>query len=66
MLCRCVPAAPYCDPYVGNQCELGLSFATDAPDCLGFVGGGSETADAGEAASGSGTDAGTTDAAPDH
>jgi hypothetical protein len=32
----CSPDAPYCDPYVGNLCEKGLSFATQAPDCKGF------------------------------
>ena len=32
----CAPAAPYCDPYVGNICTTGLSFATHAPDCKGF------------------------------
>jgi hypothetical protein len=36
----CAPEAPYCDPYVGNLCEKGLSFATQAPDCKGFEPGG--------------------------
>jgi hypothetical protein len=32
----CLPSAPYCDPYVGNICTTGLSFATHAPDCDAF------------------------------
>jgi hypothetical protein len=32
----CDPSAPYCDPYVGNLCTQGLSFAAGAPDCQAF------------------------------
>jgi hypothetical protein len=32
----CLPSAPYCDPYVGNICTNGLSFATHAPDCNAY------------------------------
>lgn len=35
----CAPAAPYCDPYVGNLCTPGLSFAAGAPDCKAFESG---------------------------
>jgi hypothetical protein len=28
---------PYCDPYAGNICTLGLTFATGAVDCNGFL-----------------------------
>jgi hypothetical protein len=48
----CAPGAPYCDPYVNNKCELGLSFATEAPDCIGFAAGGAASA------AGTGDDAG--------
>jgi hypothetical protein len=43
----CAPDAPYCDPYVGNLCTKGLSFATLAPDCNGFKSGGPIVVDAG-------------------
>jgi hypothetical protein len=33
----CDPSAPYCDPYVGNKCTQGLSFAAGAPDCEAFM-----------------------------
>ena len=32
----CDPTAPYCDPYNGNVCTPGLSFASGAPDCQAF------------------------------
>ena len=36
----CAPSAPYCDPFVGNLCAAGLSFATLAPDCSSYRGAG--------------------------
>jgi hypothetical protein len=33
----CDPSAPYCDPYVGNKCTPGLSFASGASDCQAFM-----------------------------
>ncbi len=32
----CQPTAPYCDPFVGNTCATGLSFANGAPDCSSY------------------------------
>jgi hypothetical protein len=32
----CEPSAPYCDPFVGNTCAAGLSFANRAPDCSAY------------------------------
>jgi hypothetical protein len=32
----CPDVDPYCDPYAGNICAIGLSFATGAPDCKVF------------------------------
>jgi hypothetical protein len=55
----CASGAPYCDPYVGNKCEQGLSFATEAPDCIGFAAGGAATA------AGTGDDAGVSVAVAD-
>ena len=37
----CVSTAPYCDPYAGNKCDPGLSFAPGAPVCNDFGGSGS-------------------------
>jgi hypothetical protein len=34
----CDPSAPYCDPNVGNKCDLGLSFAAGAPACSAYGG----------------------------
>jgi hypothetical protein len=53
----CVSAAPYCDPYAGNICTPGLSFAVGAADCKGYgaAGGG---ADAGAQDTGSPVDSG--------
>jgi hypothetical protein len=33
----CEAADPYCDPYAGDICTLGLTFATGAADCTGFL-----------------------------
>jgi hypothetical protein len=33
-------AAPYCDPYIGNKCDSGLSFGGGAPACVDYGGGG--------------------------
>lgn len=55
----CDPSAPYCDPYLPNQCAPGLSFAAHAPDCMAFTSAGadvsgSSAADAGAGASDAG------------
>ena len=34
----CASAAPYCDPYIGNKCDLGLSFAPGAAACVDYGG----------------------------
>jgi len=34
----CATAAPYCDPYAGNRCTPGLSFAALSPSCADFGG----------------------------
>jgi hypothetical protein len=36
----CATTAPYCDPYAGNKCDPGLSFAPGAPVCNDFGGSG--------------------------
>jgi hypothetical protein len=33
----CVAEDPYCDPYAGSICTVGLTFATGATDCKGFL-----------------------------
>jgi hypothetical protein len=37
----CISTAPFCDPYAGNKCDPGLSFAVGAPVCNDFGGSGS-------------------------
>ena len=37
----CLAAAPYCDPYAGNKCDPGLSFAAGSPSCADYGGSGS-------------------------
>jgi hypothetical protein len=70
----CAPTAPYCDPYVGNLCEQGLSLAVQSPDCKGFTagtaaassssgsssGGSSGSSSGGEAGASTSTDGGST------
>ncbi len=34
----CDPSAPYCDPNIGNKCDLGETFAAGAPACKDFGG----------------------------
>jgi hypothetical protein len=34
----CATSAPFCDPYAGNKCDLGLSFASGSPSCSAFGG----------------------------
>jgi hypothetical protein len=53
----CGTAAPYCDPYVGSKCDLGLAFAGGAASCADYGG----AAPTGTGGSG-GTDAGLGDA----
>jgi hypothetical protein len=60
----CNSQAPYCDPYAGHICTIGLTFATGAPDCKGyFLGAGTAGADAGTGGSDAGGgDSGGSDA----
>jgi len=32
----CATAAPYCDPFAGNRCDQGLSFASFSPSCADY------------------------------
>ena len=61
----CATAAPYCDPYIGHKCDVGLSFAAGALTCVDYGGGGLSTGTGGSGGSGtggaSGGDAGATD-----
>jgi hypothetical protein len=50
----CDPSAPYCDPYVGNLCTTGLSFASQAADCAAFKSGGAGAAEPPDAAASGG------------
>jgi hypothetical protein len=34
----CAVATPYCDPYIGNKCDQGLSFAAGAAACSDYGG----------------------------
>ena len=34
----CIATAPYCDPYLGCKCDLGLSFAAGAAACVDYGG----------------------------
>lgn len=72
----CVPAASYCDPYVGNICDLGLSFGTGAATCRdyggtagggtgGMTGGTGGNRDSGAGGSGGAADSGAPEAAAD-
>jgi hypothetical protein len=36
----CVSTAPYCDPYAGNKCDQGLSFASGSTSCNDYGGSG--------------------------
>ena len=62
----CASTVPYCDPYIGNKCDKGLTFGGGAAACAAF--GGMASGSGGSAgtggASGSGGAAGT-DAADD-
>jgi hypothetical protein len=65
----CVSTAPYCDPYSGNKCEVGLVFAPTATAACASYGGATSPGTGGAAGSGtggtSGSDAGGTDALGD-
>ena len=50
----CDPSAPYCDPYVGNLCTTGLSFASRAADCAAFMSGGAGPTEPADAATSGG------------
>jgi hypothetical protein len=56
----CPTAAPYCDPAIGNKCDLGLSFAAGAATCAAY--GGGATGTGGSSGGGSGGSTGTNDA----
>ncbi len=43
----CAAAAPFCDPFNGNKCSPGLSFASMAPSCGAYGGTAAPPADAG-------------------
>ncbi|HEY2904040.1 MAG TPA: hypothetical protein VGL59_25860 [Polyangia bacterium] len=60
----CATAVPYCDPYTGNKCDLGLSFGGGAAACAAFGGTASTGGTGGAAGTGgaSGTGGATTDA----
>ncbi len=61
----CGSTDPYCDVYAGSICTIGLTFATGASDCEGFLLGLSvPTPDAG-GGSGGGNDAGSGEAGGD-
>lgn len=54
----CLPAAPYCDQYIGCKCDLGLSFAAGANACVDY--GGAPSGSVPACGAGSSPDAGTT------
>ncbi|HEY7376930.1 MAG TPA: hypothetical protein VIF57_32525 [Polyangia bacterium] len=49
----CATAAPFCDPYAGNKCDQGLSFASGSASCADY-GGTASPAGAGGAGGGAG------------
>lgn len=53
----CLPAAPFCDQYVGCKCDLGLSFAAGALTCVDY--GGAPSGNVPACGAGSSPDAGT-------
>jgi hypothetical protein len=58
----CATSAPFCDPYAGNKCDLGLSFASGSPSCSAFGGttgaGGTSGGTGGSGGSGGGAGSG--------
>jgi hypothetical protein len=54
----CATTVPYCDPYIGNKCDQGLTFGGGAAACAAFGGSGSGGGTGG--ASGTGGNAGGT------
>jgi hypothetical protein len=59
----CGSDAPYCDPYAGNICTLGLTFATGATDCKAFEPGSNGGSDGGEDTTGKDAGAATGESA---
>ena len=53
----CLPAAPFCDQYIGCKCDLGLSFAAGANACADY--GGAPNGNTPACGAGSSPDAGT-------
>jgi len=56
----CVSGASYCDPYIGNKCDTGLSFAGGAAACAAY--GGSSSGVGGSGGGGTGGASGNGDA----
>jgi hypothetical protein len=54
---ECPAAAPYCDPYVGNKCDIGLSFAPTAVAACADYGGGSSSGTGGASGNDAAADA---------
>jgi len=54
----CSSDAPYCDPYAGNKCDKGLSFAAGSASCADF--GGSSSTGTGGSGGGTGGSGGGT------
>jgi hypothetical protein len=54
----CVSSAPYCNPYAGNICLSGLSFASGSPSCQGVFGAGTPTGAGGTSGGAAGTSGG--------
>jgi len=48
----CASAAPYCDPYAGNKCDMGLSFASGSASCGDYGGTGTPAGTGGSGGSG--------------
>jgi hypothetical protein len=61
---ECATTAPYCDPYIGNKCDVGLIFApTATAACADY--GGTSTGTGGSSGGGSGGSTGSNDAGSD-
>lgn len=58
----CATAAPYCDPYVGHRCDVGLSFAGGAAACVDYGGSASSAGTGGSGGGGTGGASGGNDA----
>jgi len=54
----CASAAPYCDPYSGHKCEVGLAFAPTATAACADYGGAAVSGTGGSPGGTGGTDGG--------